>query len=888
MLIGPGARLGPYEIVSVLGTGGMGQVWRARDPKLGRDVAIKVLPSSLAAEPERLARFQREAQVLASLNHPSIAAIYHIEEVDGVPALVMELVEGETLADRIARGPIPLDEALPIAKQIAEALEAAHEQGIIHRDLKPSNIKVTPDGVVKVLDFGLAKLNESNTSNVPNGPNALSMSPTITSPAMMTGVGLLLGTAAYMAPEQAKGRPADKRSDIWAFGCVLYEMLTGRRAFGGSDVSDTLAAVLRGEPDWGALPADTPTPVRGMLRRCLQKDRTLRLQAVGDARIEIHDALVAPAAAEPTVQRIAGWRRAAVLSVAALGFLVLGIVATWYLRPSPNAQAPANLVVALPVGDRLDTGNVNIAISPDGTRLAYVATRGGVRQLYLRALESPDAKPIQGTEGSFNPFFSPDGQWIGFFAQGKLKKVSLGSGAPLTVCDAGPSGGASWGADDSIVFAPSSTSGLWRVSAAGGEPQMLTNPDPTKGEYSHRYPQILPGGKAVLFTALNGFGWDETRVEVLRLDTRERRVLIQGGHTGRYVSSGHLIYYRAGALLAVPFDPTRLQVTSTAPVSIAEDVRQSGGTTGAAYSSSAGGTLAYIPAAGGSRQFEQRLVWVDRQGRIEPLPAPPRAYAGAALSPDGRQVGVYITSGVEELWIYDLLRGALSRLTSGQGSSRNPVWTPDGTRVAYRSNRGGPWNMYWRPSDGSGSEERLLTSDSNQTPRSWSSDGQLLAFDELNATTGYDIWVLRLRDRKAQPFLRTPFTEDAPHFSPDGRWLAYVSDESGGAEVYVQPYPGPGGKWRISTDGGGTPQWNPNGRELFYVSGDKTMVVDIATVPTFRAGKPRLLYQGPSGDPSPDGQRFLAVQPVEPEQPPTQIHVMLNWFEELKRLVPTR
>jgi eukaryotic-like serine/threonine-protein kinase len=887
MTIAAGTKLGSYEITGAIGAGGMGEVYQAHDTKLGRDVAIKVLPEAFAHDPERLSRFQREAKMLASLNHPNIATIHGLEHSNGTQYLVMELVPGETLRERSAReGPLPVEEALGICRQIAEALEAAHEKSIIHRDLKPANVKVTPEGKVKVLDFGLAKA----FADDPTSSN-LSESPTLSVAATMRGV--ILGTAAYMSPEQARGKTVDKRTDIWAFGCVLYELLTGKQAFEGETVTEILASVLKGEPDWQILPPATPAQIRGLLRRCLQKDKTLRLQAAGDARIEIQEALTAPAA-EPKVaavtQPVARWWRAAVWALAAVGFLTLGGAAAWYLKPSsrPLAQSSAHVIVALPSGDRLTPVNIPVTISSDGDQLTYVAIRSGVPQLYRRALDDLDAKPIPGTDGALNPFFSPDGQWIGFFAQGMMKKVSINGGAPITLCDAASNGGASWSTDDAIVFAPTRDSGLWQISAGGGKPQVLTTPDAAKGEYSHRYPQILPGGKAVVFTALNGFGWDESRIELLRLDTKERRVLVRGGHTGRFVASGHLIYYRAGSLLAVPFDLARLDVKSVAPVTIAGGVRQSSGTVGGDYSISSAGILVYVPAS--PRQFESQLVWIDRDGKVQPIPAPPRAYSNPALSRDGKQIAVNVTSDTEQLWTYDLSHGTLTQLTSEQGSSRDAVWTSDSKRVAYRSNKAGRWNLYWRPSDRSGPEERLTSSDALHIPDSFSPDGQLLAFTEDNVSTGFDIWVLRLHDRTAQPFLRTPFNEGAAQLSPDGRWLAYDSDESGGSEVYVQSYPAPGGKWLVSSGGGDAARWNPNGRELFYRNGGKMMAVDVTTSPRFAVATPRLLFEGQdftnAWDVSPDGQRFLMVKPVEQQQAATQINVVLNWFEELKRRVP--
>jgi serine/threonine protein kinase/Tol biopolymer transport system component len=878
MPISTGTRLGFYEILAPIGSGGMGEVYKAHDTKLGRDVAIKILPEAFAHDPERLSRFQREAKMLASLNHPNIATIHGLEQSNGTSYLVMELVSGETLADHIKReGALPIVEALKIGVQIAEALEAAHEKGIIHRDLKPANVKITPDGKVKVLDFGLAKAFAGDVAD--SNP---SQSPTLSAVATMQGV--LLGTAAYMSPEQARGKAIDKRTDIWAFGCVLYELLCGRPAFEGEDITEILAAVVKTEPDWTRLPEATPLTIRTLLRRCLRKDRRQRLQDAAGVRIEIDDELANPSAATGAPSPEKSWQRSIPLSLAAPVAAVLLIVAgilVWMLKPAPPSppQNPAHVQVALPPGDRLQTLNLNVALSADGTALAYIGIHGGVSQVYVRALDAPEAKALSGTEGAFSPFFSPDAQWIGFFAQGKMKKVPVGGGAPLTVCDSAP-GGASWGTDDTIVFSDGER--LFRVSAAGGQPKILTTPDLTKGEYSHRYPQILPGGKDVLFTALNGFGWDESRIEVLRLDTGERRVLVRGGHTGRFLPSGPLVYYRAGALLAVPFDLARLEVKGNAPVTVADGVLQSNGTTGAAYAVSAAGVLAYIPASG-AHQFEQRLVWVDRQGKIEPLAAPAKTYGYAALSPDGQHIAVSITSGTSVLWIYDLTRGSLTQLTSEQGSYINPLWTPGGRRVVYRSNKAGIWNLYWRPADGSGAEERLTMSDDSDTPYSWSPDGKVLAYTKGNQT----IWILPLEgDRKPHTFLQTSSIATRPQFSPDGHWLAYSSEESGGPQVYVQPYPGPGGKWQVSTAGGNRPQWNPNNRELFYRNGDTTMVVDVTTSPTFSAGKPRVLYQGPEGDVSRDTHRFLAMQPVELGQPPTQINVVLNWFEELKRRVP--
>ncbi len=901
MALSPGTRLGPYEILSPLGAGGMGEVYRARDPRLGREVAVKVLPSAFSGDPERLARFEREAQLLASLNHPNIAAIHGLEESNGVRYLVLELVPGETLAELLAAGPLTTEAALGISRQIAEALEAAHEKGIAHRDLKPANVKVTPEGKVKVLDFGLAKAFAGDSS-----ATDLSQSPTVTRGATREGV--VLGTAAYMSPEQARGKPLDKRTDIWSFGCVVYEALTGRQAFSGETVSDTIAAILGRDPDWQALPETTPANIQLLLRRCLQKDVTRRLRDIGDARIEIEERLNSSGALLPSTAGISapkrGRRQRAVSwSLAVLAALSIG-VALWSLMRAPRTptRSIARVVVPLPPTDRLALGALPvIALSSDGTRLVYVANHGGSTHLYVRSIDRFEAALVPGTDGAESPFFSPDGQSVGFFAEGKLKKVSLSGGAPLTLCSAPVNRGGSWGLDDSIIFAPSITWGLFRVSSAGGTPKPLTVPDRKKGEYGHRWPEILPGGKAVLFTVWTGTSFDDARIAVVSLETGERRVLIEGGTYARYVPSGHLVYARAGGLLAVPFDLNRLEVTGPS-VSIFEGVSMNPTFGGAEFSSSADGSLAYVP--GGLRVGEETLVWVDRKGVAQTLPAPPRGYMSPRLSPDGQRLAVAIVGTNIGLWIYDLARGTLTRLIAS-GPIPFPIWTPDGKHLTFTSALGGALNLYWMPADGSGAAEPLTRSEDAQWPGSWSPNGQVLAFTEADPTTGYDIWVLGLdgdpstplgAGRKARPFLQTASNEYLPMFSPDGRWLVYGSDESGRQEIYVRPFPGPGGKLQISTEGGTELMWARNGRELFYRNGDKMMAVAVETKPTFAAAKPKLLFEGhyepgvfayePNYDVAPDGQRFLMIKGSEQESAATQINVVENWSEELRRLAP--
>ena len=880
-----GTRLGSYEVGAQIGAGGMGEVYEARDTKLGRNVAIKVLPAAFAHDAERIARFQREAKMLAALNHPNIATIYGLEHSDGTHFLVMELVPGETLADRVKADPVPVEEALKIAVQIAEALEAAHEKNIIHRDLKPANVKVTPEGIVKVLDFGLAKAFEGES-----GGSDLANSPTLTQAATMQGV--ILGTAAYMSPEQARGKSVDKRTDIWAFGCVLYEILTGKRVFEGEHTTDILAAVVRAEPDWNQLLPSTPRKIRDLLQRCLQKDRAQRMQSAGDARIEIQEALsspVAPESAGVVWSRFRGWRLSAVLGLAALVGAAVVAIAALYLRPAPTPKLVSRMVIDLPPGDHLAALDYPaIGISPDGTELAYVAIHAGTRQIFLRALDSLEAKPLAGTEGANTPFFSPDGQWLGFFAGGRLKKISVsGGGGAQTLGTAGNPLGATWTGKGTIIFAGTTASLLQLIPEAGGPPQAVTRLE--KGEISHGLPEMLPAGKAVLFAA--GAGGVDTRIVAQSLSSGERHDLVPGGTAPRYAASGHLIYWQGGNLMAAPFDGRQLQITGP-PVTVTQGVQRAGNFGGVQYALSGTGSLAYVP---GAAQEAERLVWVSRNGTEQSF-GPPHAYMWPQLSPDGRHVGVTIGELERQVMVYDFARETLSRFTFEGSTSQLAVWTPDGKRIVLASNREGPTlNLFWQSADRSGALERLTTSEYALAPKSFSPDGKLLAYVEINPNTGYDIWVLRLSDLKAQPWLQTPFNESVPQFSPDGHWLAYISDESGIYEVYAQPYPGPGGKYQISTEGGTEPVWNPNGKELFYRNSDKMMAVDVATQPGFSVGKPRILFQGqyvptsatfPYYDVSRDGQRFLMIKESEDKPALTQIVVVQNWFEELKARVP--
>jgi Tol biopolymer transport system component/tRNA A-37 threonylcarbamoyl transferase component Bud32 len=895
MAILPGRRLGPYEILSSIGAGGMGEVYRARDTRLDRIVAIKVLPTHLADRPELRERFEREAKTVASLNHPHICVLHDIGKQNGIDFLVMEYLEGETLAQRLQKGSLPLEQVLQYAIEISDALDKAHRKGVTHRDLKPGNIMLTKSGT-KLLDFGLAKLKqEAAPANVP-----LSELPTAIDP--LTAEGTIVGTLQYMAPEQLEGKEVDARTDIFAFGVVVYEMATGKKAFEGKSQASLIAAILEREPvPMSSLQPMTPLALDRVVKKCLRKDRDDRWQSARDVTDElkwIAEGGSAITLAPTAIARGFGalGRRELIIGAGALlsGGVIAG-AAIWNLKPVQSPQPVTRTLIDLPQGQQLAglDGGPAVALSHDGTHLAYVARKGGAQQIYLRAMDSLESKPIPGTEGGVSPFFSPDGQWLGFFAGGMLMKVSVSGGAALPLANSALSYGASWGSHGVIAFASLTISAVQQVADAGGAPQPLTRFE--KGDVTHRWPEFLPGGKAVLFAAAtNAINFTNSHVAVQTVGTGERRYLVQGGTHPRYASSGHLVYGQRGTLMAVPFDLQRLATTG-AGIPVVEGVLQSTVTGAAQYSVSDTGSLVYVP--GGIQSAQSRLVWVSRNGAEQPLPAPAHAYLGPRLSPDGRRVAVTLTEQEAQIWLYDLPRETLTRLTFEGNLNVRPVWTPDGKRIAFNSNKDGPLNLFWQLADGSGGLERLTTSEYTQVPMSWSPDGELLAYFEVNPATQRDIWVLRLSDRKALSFLQTRFDEAVPRFSPDGHWLTYTSNESGRFEVYVQPYPGPGGKWQISTEGGTEPMWNPNGRELFYRSGDKMMAVEIATQPGFAAGTPRTLFEGryetamvpiDNYDVSPDGQRFLMLKPVEQEQAaPTQINVVLNWFEELKQKVPT-
>ncbi|HEY7699418.1 MAG TPA: protein kinase, partial [Vicinamibacteria bacterium] len=822
MTLASGTRLGSYEILGALGAGGMGEVYRASDTKLKREVAIKVLPEAFARDEERMKRFEREAQVLASLNHPNVASIYGVEDADGVHALVLELVEGPTLAERIARGPIPVDEALRITVQIVHGLEAAHEKAVVHRDLKPANVKLTKDGDVKILDFGLAKALE-----VEPLPVEESNSPTLT---RATQVGVLLGTAAYMSPEQAKGKPADRRADVWAFGVVLYEMLTGRRAFAGEDVSETLAHVLTKEPDWTALPPALPMRVRELLMRCLTKDPRKRLQAIGEARIAIE---------EPGKEAPSKRNRLSPALAGAAG-LVLGL-SLWALWPRsvPSEARPLRLSVELGADALLTFESIGFGaaaiLSPDGERLVFSARESADSQarLYARRLDELDASPLSGTDGASNPFFSPDGKWLAFFAHNKLMKVPVAGGVAVPLADAGQNRGGSWTDDGFIVFAPTDRSPLLRVHASGGTAEPITTLDPATREVTHRWPQVLPGGHALLYTSHVLVGdYEDASLVAQVLPGGERRVLQRGGYSGRYLPSGHLLYVHEGTLYASAFDPERLQMTGD-PVPVLQGVLSSRATAGAQFAFSNEGTLVYVP--GGTAGGEVLIDWMDREGETSALRAVPGNYGSLRLSPDGGKLATDITNGSQRnVWIYDWEQDILSRLTFDDGEDSQPIWTADGRYLTFGSTRPGrrPSNLYWQLADGTGDVERLSESDNQQFPNSWHPSGKFLAFAENDRETAWDILILKVEGDEStgfqfgapSAFANTSASEREAAFSPDGRWLAYQSNESGVYEVYVQPFPASGGKWLVSSGGGFFPTWSRNGRELLFRDDDQRIM----------------------------------------------------------------
>jgi serine/threonine-protein kinase len=896
MALGPDSRIGGYEIVALLGAGGMGEVYRARDTKLNRDVALKILPDTFAVDAERIARFRREAQVLASLNHPNIAAIYGFEDSGTIHALVLELVEGPTLADRLERGPIPIDEALAIATQIADALEAAHEQGIVHRDLKPANIKVRDDGTVKVLDFGLAKALESSSSLRMD----LTNSPTITSPAMMTGIGTILGTAAYMSPEQAKGRPADKRSDVWAYGCVLYEMLAGKRAFDGEDVSDTLANILKTEPDWTALPASVPSSIALVVTESLRKNRAERIADLSTVLFVLRQPALVP---QPAIADRRSTRASyALIAAACLGLGVLVTMVAMYVVTPPARSSPiTRLTIPLGPSDSFSAaGRHVVALSPDAAHLVYVANN----QLYIRALNQLDAVPLRKTGGENRafgrePFFSPDGKWVGFWQDGKLRKVLVDGGTPVDICQADIPFGATWSDENTIVYS-GGTAGIFRVSPNGGEPELIVrNP----GGIAHG-PQLLPDGHSVLFTLRKEPNrWDDADIVVESVVDHHRDVVVRGATDARYLDTGHLVFVSNGTLFGQRFSLASLKVDGV-PVALVQGVAQSTIQTGAAHFSVArSGTLAYIPGTFQTTVTTSTLVWVDRQGRETPLKAPARRYLYPRVSPEGTRVAAGIRtddgSGSEDIWIWSMTSETLSQLTSGKGRHIYPTWTPDGHRIAFGTTLIDEPGIWWQAADGSAPAEQMVQE--TAVPTSFTPSGDKLV---MNRFSKEPLGVLTIGAKRPPDSVTTGTADRNGEVSPNGRWLAYESDGAGTTQVFVRPFDTKQTRrWQVSTAGGRNPLWRRDGRELFFVDPMGTLMrVAVTDALEWTASLPAKLIDGRyslslSGiagrlyDVSRDGQQLLVLKPVSTpneQRGPDRIVIVQNWFEELKARLPVK
>jgi eukaryotic-like serine/threonine-protein kinase len=886
MALIPGTQLGPYEIISLLGAGGMGEVYRARDPRVGRDVAIKVSSEKFTD------RFEREARAVAALNHSNICTLYDV----GPSYLVMELVEGPTLADRIKQGDLPLEESLEIARQIADALEAAHEKGIIHRDLKPANIKIKPDGTVKVLDFGLAKVGGTPAVSSENSPT-LSVS--------QTAAGVILGTAAYMSPEQAKGKIVDKRADIWAFGCVLYEMLTGRAAFQGEDVSEILASVIKGDVNFDLLPDTLHPEIRKLLSRCLQKDLKKRIRDIGDVLIELdqperHPIAAAPVAADRALGRSAWKLPALILLGVIIGTAIAGIAFWNHYKLAPSKVMRSSFVLPEDQSMRDSRRQQIVAISADGTKFAYAANG----RLFLKRLSEEEARPIPGAQSILNVFFSPDGEWVGFYSRidFTLKKIAIAGGPAVTLCrvTAFPYG-VSW-QGDTIVFGQ--TTGIWAVKESGGAPELLVKPEP--GERLSG-PQILPGGSEILFAGSNrrtagGFSFDNADIIVHSRKTGRRKVLVRGGCAPHYLSSGRLIYASGNNLMMVPVDLDRLEKRGN-PVPVLEGLANGAGGGVVSYAVSEDGTLVYVPSSSlPSISNQQVLALVGRDGKRQLMGLPPGSYSYPRVSPDGSQIAVKTNDEGGIIWIYDLSgKNALRKLTL-EGTNSYPVWSPDSKRLAFFSIREDKPGIFVQAADGSGAAERLpgLPESQDYVATSWSPK-KILAFHTYNKANDLGIWTVSLAgERKAELFIDVPGSSQADGgFSPDGRWIAYNSNELGSLQLYVEPYPKTGAsRYQISREGKnyGT-VWSADGKELFFYQMDSERLVaaPIRTNPSFSFGRPVPLpiegiiqIEGPRNwDLMPDGKRFLVVLPdtqaALQSRPIQKINIVLNWTEELRQ-----
>jgi eukaryotic-like serine/threonine-protein kinase len=886
MSLSAGTKLGPYEILAPLGAGGMGEVYRARDTRLERTVAVKVLPDHLSCDPESKQRFEREARTISSLNHPHICALYDIGKQDGIDFLVMEYLEGQTLADRLQRGALPIEEVLEIGIEIADALDRAHRQGIVHRDLKPSNIMLTKSGA-KLMDFGLARPTQAAFIG-----SASAGAPTLSN--RLTVEGTIVGTFQYMAPEQLDGKEADARSDIFAFGALLYEMATGRAAFTGKSKASLIAAILSSQPlAVSTLKPMTPPALDWVIRTCLAKNPDGRWQCFSDIVLELKWIATGGSQPERRVKRSRQYRVLTALATIA----VIAITAVSYLlwmSMQPRSRGITRFVVQLPAGHSLVVPDLDapaLDLSPDGRYLAYTAQRSGQQAIYLRSIDAYEPKPVPGTENGAAPFFSPDGDWLGFIADGKLKKVPLRGGPPLAICDIPNSAKASWGRNGFIVFRPVYGAGLSLVSANGGIPSVITKLDLSRSERAHSSPEFLPSGDAVLFTIWTGVTLERPQIAVLSLRNHQQKVLLDGATSPHYVSTGHLVYEQGGSLFAIPFDVSHLELSGTRVRLSSSPQVSNGPIIDAQFAVSTTGTMAYVPGPDTPPDLDRTLVWVDRKGVAVPLSDVHRPYASPRISPDGRRIAVSILeSGNYQIWIYDLERDTLGRLTHEKSNAMS-VWSPDGKQIAFSSNVAGPANIYTVSADSTGSPERLTSSKFAQLPGSWSIDN-VLVWTEVDTTTVGDLWALSPRG-SAPPvsIRRTPFDEFEPTFSPDGRFLAYVSNDSGTYEVYVQTYSDRYRRWQISTRGGYEPVWAKDGHELFYIVNNMMMAVPVNLEAGFHPGKPQALFEVrydpgldgfPPYDVSADGKHFLFVKPSTHQPKVNEIDVTVGWGTELR------
>jgi serine/threonine protein kinase len=869
-----GTKLGRYEIVGAIGKGGMGEVYLARDPSVGRHVAIKLLPEELVADADRLQRLRREARVLASLNHPNIAGLYAFEEENGRPFLVLEFVEGETLAARLSRGPVPMRNTLQIGVQIADALAAVHERGVVHRDLKPSNVMLTPQGGVKLLDFGVARRDSVDASADTESHDFL------------TTRGQFVGTPAYMSPEQARGSSADQQSDIWAYGCVLYELLTRKHPFPAPSRSDQIAAILEREPDWAAIET-VPPKLRDVIKRCLRKEPARRFHHIADARIEIQEVLEEPGpSTPPPLLSAINWRIVGG-GIAALALMAVGLMTRLPPRPEVLPEPVRRFTMDLEnnLAFNIDYP-ASVAISGQGDRLAYVIDSGAKKQIYVRTMDEVRARPVDGTEGAQLPFFSPDGRWLGFFADGKLKKVSLRGGAPIALGVAPNGAGGAWSSEGWIVYAPSDFSGLRRVSDSGGEGEAFSRLNVPAGEQAHWSPIVLADQHTVLFTVHTGGRNTESRLAIQRSAQGDHQVVLEGGSHGR-VLSRWLIYARGTELLAVEFELSRGQITGT-PFRVLEGVQDTPAFGAPVFAVSDQGTLVYAPLV--SAVHDGRIVWLDRAGNVREEIESGHASYRPRLSPDGNHIVFHFFDPDLNLWVRDLARGTRRKLTRTQGWDAFGVWSPDGSQIAFSSAREGARTLFLTAADGSGTAERLLAPGNARWPTSWSPDGQWLAFHEEDPRTGLDLWLLNMRDRRAEPLLNTPAREAWGRFSPDGQWIAYYSDETGVPEVYVRSVKDPVRTLQVSTGGGTVPIWSRAGDQIYYNRGTQFVAVPVRLARPTAIGRPQPLFAIDLlevNDTNARGDLFLGVDAPR-SVAISRFEVVLGWPQVLARLAQTR